>query len=79
MKGNQLISNNIKFKVKSCLFDGLKSRELCFACRMALVQLFRLLGRIQVRDKHLLQYKVFKNSISFHSLGDGRDKSGLHS
>lgn len=37
MKGNQLISNNIKFKVKSCLFDRLKSRKFCFEYRMALL------------------------------------------
>lgn len=29
MKGNQLISNNIKFKVKCCLFEKLKGKELC--------------------------------------------------
>lgn len=55
MKGNQLISNNIKFKVLSCLFGKLKGKELCFAggrpflCYLGLCQC-----RIQVRDKHLL-------------------------
>jgi len=27
MKGNQLISNNIKFKVRSCFFSKLKNKE----------------------------------------------------
>lgn len=44
MKGNQLISNNIKFKVKNCLFGKLKGKELCFAGGKPFVLLSRLLS-----------------------------------
>lgn len=44
MKGNQLISNNIKFKVRSCLFDKLKGKELCFASGRPFILLSWLLS-----------------------------------
>lgn len=71
MKGNQLISNNIKFKVKSCLLDELKSRELCFAYKWPC---FSYLGFWAEFRSDISTYCNTKLRTPFHSV-----QSGLHS